>query len=193
LLTLKVHRIVDTDPYHSLSWVHPTLQLFHLSMNLCGTIFKTHYGSPNFPGSLAAISIFMDRKRLSKEKQEFKTADELLRIVFDAMVQLLCESLRQGGTLDELDIPKFTETITNSFCSPPSPSLFGLPCTTVNINALLFLRDVAVHIELIEATKAGDIGRSSHLLPMVTLMMHGGGNTNYALELLRLLYGIRHL
>ncbi|KAK3817844.1 MAG: hypothetical protein J3R72DRAFT_43438 [Linnemannia gamsii] len=193
LLTLKIHRIVDTDPYHSLAWVHPTLQLFHLSMNLCGTIFKTHYGSPGFPGTLASINIFLGRKRLSKEKQEFKAADELLRIVFDAMVQLLCESLRQGGTSDEPDIPKFTETIANSFCGSPSPSLFDLPCTTVNTNALFFLRDVAVHIELTEAIKAGDIGRIRHLLPIITMMMHGGGNTNYALELLRLLYGIRHL
>ncbi|KAF9369712.1 hypothetical protein CPB97_003364 [Podila verticillata] len=193
LLTLKIHRIVDTDPYHSLAWVHPTLQLFHLSMNLCGTIFRTHYGSPEFPGTLASISIFLGRKRLSKEKQEFKAADELLRIVFDAMVQLLCESLQQGGTSDELDISKFTETITNSFCGLPTPSLLGLPFTTVNVNALLFLHDVAVHIELTEAIKAGDIGRISHLLPIITLMMHGGGNTNYALEMLRLLYGIRHL
>ncbi|KAG0352647.1 hypothetical protein BGZ54_002649 [Gamsiella multidivaricata] len=193
LLTLKIHRIVDTDPYHSLAWVHPTLQLFHLGMNLCGTIFRTHFGSPLFPGTLASIIILLDRKRLSKEKQEFKAADELLRIVFDAMVQSLCESLREGGASDELDIPKFTETITNSFCGLPSPSLFDLPCTTVNINALLFLRDVAVHIELTEAIKAGDIGRISHLLPIITLMMHGGGNTNYALELLRLLYGFRHL
>ncbi|KAF9974798.1 hypothetical protein BGZ75_000697, partial [Mortierella antarctica] len=127
LLTLKIHRIVDTDPYHSLAWVHPTLQLFHLSMNLCGTIFRTHFGTPRFPGSLASIIILLGRKRLSKEKQEFKAADELLRIVFDAIVQSLCESLSQGGTLDEPDIPKFTEIITNSFCGLPSPSLFGLP------------------------------------------------------------------
>ncbi|KAI1288553.1 hypothetical protein EDD11_009937 [Mortierella claussenii] len=193
LLTLKIHRIMDTDPYHSLAWVHPTLQLFHLRMNLCGTIFRTHYGSPGSPGTLAAINVFMGRKRLSKDKQEFKAADELLAIVFDAMVQLLCKSLLQGDAPDELDIPKFAETITNSFCGLPSPSLFGLPCTTVNVNALLFLRDVAVHIELTEAIKAGDIGRISHLLPFITLMIHGGGNTNYTLELLRLLYGIRHL
>ncbi|KAF8978249.1 hypothetical protein BGZ52_006222, partial [Haplosporangium bisporale] len=193
LLTLKIHRIVDTDPYHSLAWVHPTLQLFHLDMNLCGTIFRTHFGSPQFPGSLASIIILLGRKRLSKEKLEFKAADELLRIVFDAKVQLLYESLRQGDTSDELDIPKFAEIITNSFCDLPSPSLLGLHCTTANINSLLFLRDVAVHIELSEAIKAGDIGRIKHLLPIITLMMHGGGNTNYALELLRLLYGIRHL
>lgn len=193
LLTLKIHRFVDTNPYHSLTWVHPTLQLFHLSMNLCGTIFRTHFGSPLFPASLASIVIFLDRKRLSKEKQEFKAADELLRIVFDTMVQSLRESLRQGGESDELSIRKLADIITNSFCGLPSPSLVGLPCTTVNINALIFLRDVAVHIELTEAIKAGDIGRISHLLPIITLMMHGGGNTNYALELLRLLYGIRHL
>jgi hypothetical protein len=55
------------------------------------------------------------------------------------------------------------------------------------------LRDVAVHIELTEAIKTGDIGRIKHLLPIITLMMHGGGNTNYAPELLRLHYGIHHL
>jgi hypothetical protein len=27
LLTLKIHRMIDSDPYHSFSWVHPTLQL----------------------------------------------------------------------------------------------------------------------------------------------------------------------
>jgi len=193
LLTLKIHRIVDANPYDSLAWVHPTPQLFHLAMNLCGTIFRTHYGSPQFPGTLASIIILLGRKRLTKEKQEFKASDELLRIVFDAIVQLLCESMRQNGTSDELDVTIFSETITKSFCGPPSPSLFGLPCTTANINALLFLRDVAVHIELGDAIKAGDIGRINHLLPIITLMMHGGGNTNYALELLRLLYGIRHL
>lgn len=190
LLTLKIHRIVDPDPYHSFKWVHPTLQLFHLGMNLCGTIVRTHFGSPKFSGTLASIIILLGRKRMSKENVEYQSADELLRIVFDAMIQLLCESQRQGEISDEPDI---AEIITNSFCGLPSPSLLGLPCSTANINALLFLRDVAVHIELSEAIKAGDIGRIKHLLPIITLMMHGGGNTNYALELLRLLYGIRHL
>jgi hypothetical protein len=68
LMTLKIHRVVDTDPYHSLEWVHPTFQLFNLRMSLCGTIFRTHYGSPTHSDTLAAISIFTDRKRLSKDK-----------------------------------------------------------------------------------------------------------------------------
>ncbi|KAF9342097.1 hypothetical protein BGX26_008368, partial [Mortierella sp. AD094] len=43
-----------------------------------------------------------------------------------------------------------------------------------------------------DAIKAGDIGRIRSILPTIALMMHGGGNTNYARELLRLLYGMRH-
>jgi hypothetical protein len=93
LLSLKIHRIVDANPYDGLTWVHPTLQLFHHAMNLCGTIFRTHFGAPEFPGTLVSIIVLLDRKRLGKEISEFKATDELLRIVFDAMVQLLCEAL----------------------------------------------------------------------------------------------------
>ncbi|KAG0013267.1 hypothetical protein BGZ82_002236, partial [Podila clonocystis] len=192
LLTLKIHRIFDPDPFHSLGWVHPTIQLFHLAMNLCGMIFRTHFGTPQFPGTLASIVILLGRTRLTKDKPEFQDADELLRIVFDSTVLLLCESLQQSGSSNEVDIPLFTEIITNSL-SESSPTLFGLPCTTANINALLFLRDVAVYIELSDAVKTGDTGRIKHVLPAITLMMHGGGNKNYALELLRFIYGIRYL
>ncbi|KAG0011419.1 hypothetical protein BGZ82_003007, partial [Podila clonocystis] len=193
LLTLKVHRAIDPDPYCSLAWVHPTLQLFHLRMNLCGTIFRTHFGSQQFQGTLASISILLGRKRLSREKPDFKAADELLRIVFDSTSQLLWEFLKHDGMSDELEILRVAGIITETLLCPPSLSLYGLPCTTANINALLFLRDVAVYIELDESIKAGDIGRIQHILPTITLMMHGGGNTNYAIELLRLLYGTRQV
>lgn len=196
LLTLKVHRLPDSDPFHGLEWVHPTIQLFHLSMNLCNTVFKTHYDSPRQPGSLASIQILLKRKRMSKEKQEFQAADELLRIVFDAAVQLLSDILQSGDSSSHQEIPTLAETITTAFCkSRPSLALdmLGLPNTTINVNVLLYIRDVAVYIELCEAVKAGDFGRISHLLPIITVMMHGGGNINYSLELLRLLFGIRHL
>jgi hypothetical protein len=173
--------------------VHPVLQLFHLQMNLCGTIWRTHLGSKEFPGTLASIACLLNRKNLSRDKLVFHATDELLRIIFDAKVQLLYQSLRDSGVTDELAVQSVTKIITESCRPQPSPSLLGLPCTTANTNALLFLRDVAVYIELGAAIKAGDIGRIKHMLPLIVLMMHGGGNTNYALELLRLLYGIRHL
>ncbi|KAG0013286.1 hypothetical protein BGZ82_002189, partial [Podila clonocystis] len=164
LLTVKIHRMVEKHVFNSFSWVHPTLQLFHLSMNLCGSIFRTHYGSPEVPGSLAAIGVLLGRKRLGKDKQEFKDADELLRIVFNAKVQLLYRTLQQNDVVDELDIQRNSETIASSFCGLPTPLILGLPSTTSNTNALLFLHDVVVHIELIEAVKAGDIGRIKHFI-----------------------------
>jgi hypothetical protein len=162
-------------------------------MNLCGTIWRTHYGSKEFPGTLASIACLLNRKGLNNDKIVFHATDELLRIVFDAKVQLLYQFLRDHGVADRLDVQSVTEIITKSCCFQPSPSLLGLPCTTANTNGLLFLRDLVVYIELGAAIKAGDIGRIKHVLPFIVMMMHGGGNTNYALELLRLLYGLRHL
>ncbi|KAG0310999.1 hypothetical protein BG000_006844, partial [Podila horticola] len=104
LLALKIHRFPERDPYQGLRLVHLTLQLFHLSMTLCSTILKTHFGSPESPGTHASIVVMLDRKRLSKEDQEFRAADELLRIVFDAKMQLLYESLEQKNPSDKLDL-----------------------------------------------------------------------------------------
>ncbi|KAF9199782.1 hypothetical protein BGZ59_003696 [Podila verticillata] len=76
-------------------------------------------------------------------------------------------------------------------CSP-STTLHNKPCTTTDTNALLFLRDAAVYFELDAAISAGDIGRIANVLLPITMMLHGGGNYKYALELLRLLYGLRY-
>lgn len=162
-------------------------------MNLCRTIWRTHFGSKEFPGTLASIACLLNRKSLNKDKLVFHATDELLRIVFDAKVQLLYQSLRDHGVVDRQAIQSITDLITKSCYSQPSPSLLGLPCTTTNTNALLFLCDVAIYIELGTAIKSGDVGHIKHVLPLITLMMHGGGNTNYALELLHLLYGIHYL
>ncbi|KAF9279456.1 hypothetical protein BGZ74_002840, partial [Mortierella antarctica] len=72
LLTLKVHHATDSD-------------------------LTTHFGSQQFQGALASITILLGCKCLSKEKPDFKAADELLQVVFDAMSQLLWEFLRHNG------------------------------------------------------------------------------------------------
>lgn len=162
-------------------------------MNLCGTIWRTHLGSQEFCGTLASIAVLLGRKRLLKDKPTFHDINELLRIVFDAKIQQLYQCLRERGVPPELAVQKISKTIVDCCYDQPSLPLLDLPSTAANTNALLFLRDVAVLVELGAAIKAGDIGRIKHVLPLITLMMHGGGNTNYAPELLRLLYGIRHL
>ncbi|KAF9899125.1 hypothetical protein EC991_009576 [Linnemannia zychae] len=199
LLSLLIHRAIDPDPFGSLSWVHPVPQLFHLRMTLCGTIFRTHYGDTNTRGSLGGLIAQFRRKNLAKDNVNFKAADELLKIVFEALLLLLVDFLKPHiDVSNELDISQVTDSINDTLASlgplmkSPSPMILGRPCTTADINALLLLRDVAVYIELGDAIKLGDIGRIRSILPTITLMMHGGGNTNYARELLRLLYGMRH-
>ncbi|KAG0010976.1 hypothetical protein BGZ81_002467, partial [Podila clonocystis] len=195
LLSLKMQRAIELDPYGGLEWVHPTPQLFHLQMTLCSTIYKTHLGADaNTPGSLASFIDLLGSKAFNKEKPEFKATDELLRIVFDAMSMVLWESLHDVQTSVELDMLRVVNIIINAFASlqDADPSLNGRPCTVADINALCFLRDMTVFIEFSDAIKSGDRGRIRCILPTIALMMHGGGNFNYALELLRLLYGMRH-
>ncbi|KAG0014076.1 hypothetical protein BGZ82_001909, partial [Podila clonocystis] len=195
LLSLKIHRAIESDPYGGLDWVHPTPQLFHLQMTLCSTIYKTHLGADaNTPGSLASFISLLESKGFNKEKPEFKATNELMRIVFDAMSKVLWETLHDADTSVELDMSSVVDTIINAISDlkQAMPSLNGRLCTTADINALYFLRDMTVFIEFSDAIKAGDRGRIRCILPTIALMMHGGGNSNYALELLRLLYGMRH-
>ncbi|KAG0012791.1 hypothetical protein BGZ82_002424, partial [Podila clonocystis] len=181
LLSLWIHRAIDPDPFGSLSWVHPVPQLFHMRMTLCGTIFRTHYGDANTRGSLGSFITQLHRKNLTKDGLNFKAADELLRIVFEALVLVLVDFFKPHiGASDELDIPRVIDSIIDTLASlgtlmkSHSPMILDRPCTAADINALLLLRDVAVYIELGNAINVG-------------------GNTNYARELLRLLYGMRHI
>lgn len=87
LLSLKIHHAIELDLYGGLTWVHPTPQFFHLQMTLCTTIYKMHLGTDgNVPGSLASFIDHLGSKGFSKEKPEFKAANELLRIVFQCDV-----------------------------------------------------------------------------------------------------------
>ncbi|KAF9368787.1 hypothetical protein CPB97_004251, partial [Podila verticillata] len=89
LLSLQIHQAIDPNPFGSLSWVHPVPQLFHMWMTLCGTIFRTHYGEDNTCGSLSSLIVLLRRKHLTKDSLNFKTADELLRLVFKALLLML--------------------------------------------------------------------------------------------------------
>ncbi|KAG0221623.1 hypothetical protein BGW42_007450, partial [Actinomortierella wolfii] len=203
LWTLKFHRAITNDPFSSLGWVHPIPQLFHLRMTLCGTIFRTYYGDEECPGpgTLADIIAALGYKYLTKKNIIFKVADELLKITFEALLLLLWNTLQDLRNPGEAEIVRVTDIIIDVLGGPDSPlkgssdsthQLFGRSCTTADINALMFLRDVAVYIDLEDAIRNGDIGRIRAVLPIITTMMHGGGNTNYAREMLRLLYGMRH-
>ncbi|KAF9983205.1 hypothetical protein BGZ65_002057 [Modicella reniformis] len=192
--------------FDRMQWAIPVIQLFHLKMILCSTILRTHYGSVSKPGSLAFFIAKLERKRLKPDMPCYNTANEFLRNVYEAMVRRLWQVELNAEKLDvyETEMRKTGE----------SPSVFKNKLHSVakdirtkyfdsynnlakrlgntNRNAAMFLRDMTVYIELCAGIKSGDIGRIEEALKFVTIMLQAGGTKNYANELLRLNYGMRH-
>lgn len=107
---------------------------------------------------------------------------------------ILWESLHDKDTSVESDMSRVVDLVVNAITnlSQNECSLNGRPCTTADINAICFLHDMVVYIEFSDAIKDGDCGHIRCVLATIAMMMHGGNNSNYALELLRLLYGMHH-
>ncbi|OAQ22106.1 hypothetical protein K457DRAFT_143585 [Linnemannia elongata AG-77] len=64
--------------------------------------------------------------------------------------------------------------------------------STINGNALIFIRDMVVYLEFCSAIKDGDVGRIEEILKRITIMLQSGKHSHYALELLRLRFHIQH-
>jgi hypothetical protein len=201
-----IKRCVDDDvtAFDRVEWALPALQLFHLQMNLCKLILKTHLGEPDKPGSLSFFIARLKRRRVSEESPNFYAADELIRNVFDGMIlRLWLEELRIGSstTLDKwgesldtntlsIHIPVAAEAIRIRYlvCPEANRKAYG----NANTSAALFIRDILIYIELGNAIKQGNVGRIEAVLLPITVMFQAGGTKNYANQLLRLAFDIRH-
>ncbi|KAF9969049.1 hypothetical protein BGZ73_008783 [Actinomortierella ambigua] len=201
LRTLRRLRSEDVSPYHRLEWVIPVFQLFHLQMALRNAILNTHWGAPNIPGSLAYLVKSTGRRRVNNnDKSDHHAADQFLRHTFDAMILHLWEidqaSLQEplGPQIEDDDLRrrKKLEIFVKSLYSKMfDQAWLGLQ-KSMDRNSLLFLRDMAVYIELGASIQVGDIGRIAEILGVITIMMQDAGRPKYALELLRLSFLMRH-
>jgi len=188
--------------FNQMTWALPVFQLFHLQMTFCSTILQTHYGDASTPGSLAFNIALLGRKRLKQEMPCYYTADEFLRNTFEAMVRRVWEV--ELGT-DRLDvyardheesalndgIPAVAEAIREKYFvnSERLAAVFGKK----TVNAVLFLRDMIVYMDLCAAIKSGDVKRIEEVLKIITIMFQTGKTKNYGIELLRLTYGFRYV
>ncbi|KAG0011207.1 hypothetical protein BGZ81_002342 [Podila clonocystis] len=201
-----IQRCVDDDvrAFDRMEWALPALQLFHLQMNLCSLILKTHLGESNKPGSLSFYVARLKRKRISEGSSSFHAADELMRNVFDGMVLRLWQEelgIDPSETLEALganhdttrmfdQVSTAAEAIRTRYLVLPEANrkAYG----NANTNAALFIQDMLVYIELGDAIKQGDVGRIEAVLGPITIMFQAGGTKNYAIQLLRLAFDIRH-
>ncbi|KAK3843879.1 MAG: LOW QUALITY PROTEIN: hypothetical protein J3R72DRAFT_440193, partial [Linnemannia gamsii] len=202
-----IKRSVDDDvtAFDRMEWALPALQLFHLQMNLCSLILKTYFGESDKPGSLSFYIAKLKRKRVSEESSSYHAANELMRNVFDGMVLRLWQEelgFDSSETLDELGANQDATTMLNQVCTAAEairtryiirPEANRKAHGNANTNAALFIRDMLVYIELGDAIKQGDVGRIEAVLLPITIMFQAGGTKNYANQLLRLAFDIRHI
>lgn len=199
LRSLKEYCWDDISSYHTMEWVVPVMQLFHMQMLLASLIFRTHYGQLSTPGSLAYNVAMLGRKRVSLDKPDFHAVDELLRHTFDAMVLtvfqevLATENLEKfvkghsRRTVSERTMAALT-TIMERYFDASLDEFNG----TASQNASLFLRDMLFYIELCSAIKAGDVGRIKEVLKWITVIFQCGMTRNYANEILHLHCGLSY-
>ncbi|KAF9080959.1 hypothetical protein BGX29_004873, partial [Mortierella sp. GBA35] len=202
-----IKKCVDDDvtAFDRMEWALPALQLFHLQMNLCKLILKTHLGESDKPGSLSFFISRLKRKRVSEESSSFHAVNELLRNVFDGMVLRIWREelgVDSSKTLDTWGANQDTTTMLNEVSTTAEairarylvrPELTRKAYGNANTNAALFIRDMLVYIELSDAIKQGDVGRIKAVLVPITIMFQAGGTKNYANQLLRLAFDIRHI
>ncbi|KAF9079091.1 hypothetical protein BGX23_005082, partial [Mortierella sp. AD031] len=114
--TIKRNLDDDITAFDRMEWALPALQLFHLQMNLCSLILKTHLGEPDKPGSLSFYVARLKRKHISEGSSSFHAADELMRNVFDGMVLRLWQKelgINSSEMLDTLGANQNTTTMLN--------------------------------------------------------------------------------
>lgn len=193
--TIQERNIGEATYFDQMRWAIPVLQLFHMQMLLCSTILSTHFGNISTPGSLAYFIPLLGRRQLNRDMPCYYTADEFLRVIFRAMVNQLWRAKARayqrdhGSMSDDAFEQEINNTINELLNS--SETLFSV-FSTINANAIMFIRDMVVYIEFCTAIKAGDVGRIEEILKRITIMFQAGNHRNYGLELLRLSYNIRH-
>ncbi|KAF9977406.1 hypothetical protein BGZ65_007410 [Modicella reniformis] len=206
--SLKELRQGDVTTYDRMEWAVPVMQLFHLQMLLCSTIFRTYYGDGFTPGSLAYNVSLLERKRLNPDSPNYHAANEILRHTFDAMVRRIWKLELRSDDLDayvhKMDrtmvhdhISEKTHTIREKYFTSRDDLIQDFTdntntCNYASVNAALFIRDMTVYLELDEAISCGDVGRIEEVLVMINVMFQAGGMKNYANELMRVVYGLRH-
>ncbi|KAG9061242.1 hypothetical protein KI688_007580 [Linnemannia hyalina] len=202
---------IDSLPSDRWEWAVLIFGLFHLQMTTVKVIMRTHYGSHDTSGSLAYNISLLDRKRIDQDAKFYHDAKELLISSFYAMVRRIwlvmmgkadstsglaegLEEMRRDLGGDDSQVQEkliiMAKSIYDTYFVRHSVLLDTL--CPADVNAALFIKDTVIYLELCAAIKHRDINRLQAILKPLTITMSAGGSPYYALELLRMYYGVRY-
>jgi len=172
--------------------------LFHLRMAARRMIYDAHGGSDGCrkPLSLKRPGGMLGRMKVfsATGHMDFYAADALLRHVTDALIIVAVMAHIKVGSVEKMWTRMtpfdWRATITEVVKKwiPPTSDHFNRKEKTIEErdalleNAVLLLQHGLIYRALGEAVAQGDSGRIVKQLQMLTIMFHGGRQSNYAIE-----------
>jgi len=172
--------------------------LFHLCMTVCRIICDAHGGSDGGrnPISLKRLGGILGRTKIfsATGHMDFYAADALLRHVTDALIIVEVMTHIKIGSVEEMRTQMMSldwhATITEVVKKwiPPTSVHFNRKVKTIEErdalleNAVLLPQHGLIYRALGKAVAQGDSGRIVKQLHMLTIMFHGGRQSNYTIQ-----------
>lgn len=192
----------DLNSYERLDYMVPVFGWFHLLMAVANLLHRQYYGTSAGVGGLRHAFDLLERKGLATQSTKgpfWHHLDEALHHISEAHFRACW--LKVGGiqSLAELTSKSPVEPralamqILNNLASRhavENQSAKLKPDEQLR-QQIMWNSDVLLYIELRDAIRAGDVGQMEDVLPTLLFRFGGGGNSNYAIEVLELIQGMR--
>ncbi|KAJ3966157.1 hypothetical protein EV361DRAFT_1015463 [Lentinula raphanica] len=173
----------DHNSFDCLDWMLPQFGWFHLVMAFANSLHKQYLGTSATKGPFwhhldEAIYHISEAHFLASwlSVSGSQNISELTRYSPTELRDLACKLIRERAShcaLHKLDkLPKDAQD-------------------SVLRQSIMWNIDVLPYLDLRDAIRKGDVGRMENLLPTLLFRFIGGGNSNYAGEVLSLLQGLR--
>ncbi|KAJ7817335.1 hypothetical protein B0H13DRAFT_1922959 [Mycena leptocephala] len=192
-------RMDDLSAILRLEQLQPAPGAFHTELNLSWMLLKVHRGDGADLGSLQYFIGLLTKVRLGSDHPDFETLVSLLTQVLTGVmlhyweietgmsITQLANSKPTASRLLEIAGTIFHKYASGAVDSPPNSTAFDY----MTRNLHLLMRDTLVFYLLRTSISSGDFGRVEVLLGTLTMMLSGGGCTNYQTELLYFLQNLK--
>ncbi|KAJ8454311.1 hypothetical protein ONZ45_g19356 [Pleurotus djamor] len=182
----------------------PTFGWFHLMMAYGNSLHDQYLGTAGGVGNLRHAFDLLQRKGLVTQSTKgpfWHHLDEALYHTGEAHFLALwlhvgkVESIPELLTRSPEDLYQMAETIHDLYASQQALKEIGekplKDQDQVLLQAIRFNSDILGYFEIRSGSRRGDVGRLEDLLPTLLCRFSGGGNSNYAIELLELFQGMK--
>lgn len=202
LRNLFKFRAEDLNSFDRLDWMLFPFGWLHLKMAFANSLHKQYLGTSKGRGLSQAFDL-MERKGLgvvstkgpfhhNLEEALYHVAEAHLRV--DWLLVSGVESLNDLRNKSPQELADLASKIVRDHASSEAMDRMDLKrekADKVKRQTIMWNRDVLSYIVLDKAIKTGDVGTMEDMLPHLLFRFAGGGNSNYATEVLEVLQGLQ--